>query len=258
MARPGSRLEGALFHKLAREYGFRFIGTDRRSTFLPDRQLLAYPEDMASLADGLGLGRFGVMGWSGGGAHTTACAHAIPDRLLFNISFAGYTNFAEWPEAPQMLEGAADRASVRLARWSPWLFRLMFDTMGVYARRWPRRFVMRVKKTTHESGWALFEDDWFVEAFAAEQREAFAQGGAATTMDARVHYVDWGFSIADIAMPIHVFHGVRDKLVPIAFGEHLTTHAPGAILHRVENQGHFFPAMSQHQRQIFESARSLL
>jgi len=69
------------------------------STYLENRTLLDYPSDISELADALDIDKFGVMGWSGGGAHTTVCGYAIPERLRFNFSFAGYTNFAELPGA---------------------------------------------------------------------------------------------------------------------------------------------------------------
>lgn len=77
-------------------------------------------------------------------------------------------------------------------------------------------------------------------------------------MDARVHYADWGFRIAEIGLPIDAFHGDHDRLVPFAFGEHLAAHAPRASLHRIIAKGHLFPAMAEYQRRIFETARSLL
>ena len=48
---------------------------------LPGRRLLAWPDDVALLADGLGLDRFAVLGHSGGGPFATACAHALPERV---------------------------------------------------------------------------------------------------------------------------------------------------------------------------------
>lgn len=72
---PSSRIEGRIFDKAAQARGYRFIVTDRpgmgESTYLEGRRLLDYPQDIAELADSLGIERFGVTGWSGGGAHTT-------------------------------------------------------------------------------------------------------------------------------------------------------------------------------------------
>jgi pimeloyl-ACP methyl ester carboxylesterase len=120
---PGSHVEGKLFHEVALCRKYRFIATDRpgmgESTYLADRKLLDYPRDIAELADALGIDKFGVMGWSGGGAHTTVCAYAIPERLLFNLTFAGYTNFAEMPGAEKYLESKMDQVAVGLSKKHP-------------------------------------------------------------------------------------------------------------------------------------------
>ena len=137
---PGSRLEGAMYDEKAAEYGFRLIATDRpgmgRSTFKPDRVLLDYPQDLVELADALGIEQFGVMGHSGGGAHTTVCAYAIPERLTFNIPLCGYTNFAELPDAAHMLEKKADQISVGLSQKHPRIFKLFFDMMAFSAKKY--------------------------------------------------------------------------------------------------------------------------
>ena len=114
---PGSRLEGAMFHDQAARFGLRLIATDRpgmgQSSYQHNRSLIDYPHDISELADKLGFEKFGVIGWSSGGAYTVVCAYEITERLLFNISLCGYTNFAELPGAAELLETQVDRISVR-------------------------------------------------------------------------------------------------------------------------------------------------
>ncbi len=79
---PGSRFDGEYSGQAAAEMGIRLIAPDRpgmgHSDFQPNRRLLDWPADVGRLADTLGLDKFGVLGYSGGGPHALACAVRIP------------------------------------------------------------------------------------------------------------------------------------------------------------------------------------
>src|SRR5450759_5418230 len=49
--------------------------------------------DVFSIADALGIDRFAVMGYSGGGPHALACAALLPERVLGAVSVAGLAPF---------------------------------------------------------------------------------------------------------------------------------------------------------------------
>lgn len=255
---PGSRLEGALFHHTAAHHGFRLIAVDRpgmgQSTFQPGRRLLDYPADIACLADALGIGRFGVLGWSGGGAHTTVCAYALPERLSFNISLAGYTNFAELQDAAQMLESKADQIAVRLAQRGSPLFRLFFVLMRWSARLFPQAHFREVYNMASKTDRQILADPEFKARFIRDQQEAAAQNARGLARDAAVHYEDWGFRLHQIPIRLHVFHGTEERNVPLAFSRHIAANVPDCRLHILEGQGHFFPV--DHQEWIFETAKA--
>ena len=257
---PGTRLEGAIFHEAATQHGFCLICTDRpgmgESTFKPDRQLLDYPKDVLELADAIRIEKFGVMGWSGGGAHTVVCGYALPKRLLFNISLCGYTNFGELPNAADMLNTKADRISVGLSQKFPRLFQIFFDFMAFSVKYFPEAYYDETTKALNDSDREIMSDPAFKAHFIDDQREAFVQGGRGVTVDAAVHYVDWGFHLNEIPGKLHVFHGAEDRLVPVAFGKHLAEKVPKCEFHLLEKQGHLFPV--NHQDLIFETAKSEL
>jgi pimeloyl-ACP methyl ester carboxylesterase len=257
---PGSRLEGAIFHDTAKRFGFRFLSTDRpgmgQSTFKPNRRLLDYPADISALADDLGIEKFGVLGWSGGGAHTTVCGFASVDRILFNISLCGYTNFAELPGAAKLLTTKADQISVGLSHRYPRLFQLFFEMMAISIRYFPEAYYKGVVKAGNESDRVITANPEFKPHFLADQKEAVIQGSKGVTVDAAVHYVDWGFRLSEIPGNVHVFHGSEDTMVPLAFARHLSEKIPNCELHILEKQGHLFPV--NHQDMIFEIAKSEL
>src|ERR1035441_9578699 len=49
--------------------------------------------DVSSIADALGIDRFAVMGYSGGGPHALACAALLPERVLGVVCVAGLAPF---------------------------------------------------------------------------------------------------------------------------------------------------------------------
>jgi pimeloyl-ACP methyl ester carboxylesterase len=234
-----------LFHDEGLRHGFRVIATDRpgmgESTYFPNRRLLDYPRDIAELADALGIDRFGVIGWSGGGAHTTVCGYAIPERLLFNISFAGYTNFAEMPGAEKYLESKMDQISVALSKNHPCLFKVFFDVMRLSEEFMPETSYKAFMKVVCDADKKIGEIPEFKRLFMESQAAAFAQGSQGVTTDAAVHYVDWGFRLKEIPVRLHVFHGDEDRLVPIEFGRHICENVPNGEFHVLKGEGHLFP-----------------
>ena len=255
---PGSRLEGALFHQAATRFGFRLIAVDRPgmglSTFQPGRRLLDYPTDLVQLADALQIERFGVLGWSSGGTHTTVCAYAIPERLNFNITLAGYTNFAELPGAADMLESQADRTAVRLAQRGSPLFGLFFTLMRWSVRLFPEVYYREVVHMVSETDRQILADPEIKAHFITDQQEAAVQKAKGLARDAAIHYMDWGFRLREIEFPLHIFHGTEDHNVPVAFSRHIAANVPDCSLHILEGQGHFFPI--DHQDLIFQTAQA--
>jgi pimeloyl-ACP methyl ester carboxylesterase len=255
---PGSRVEGHLFHEEACCHNYKIIATDRpgmgESTYLPNRKLLDYPHDIAELADALEINKFGVIGWSGGGAHTTVCGYAIPERLLFNLSFAGYTNFAEMPGAEKYLESKLDQMSVGLSKTHPRLFKIFFDLMKLSEKFIPESAYKALLNNLCEADKTIAKDETFKSIFMKSQEEAFKQGSQGVTTDAAVHYVDWGFKFKEISFKLHVFHGTEDHLVPFEYGKNISEKVPNCELHRMEGEGHLFPY--KYTKLIFDTADS--
>ena len=77
---PGGRLELATFDDAFAAVGVRVVTPDRpgygTSTPQPGRTTAAWADDVAALADHLGVDRFAVMGLSSGGPYAVACAVA--------------------------------------------------------------------------------------------------------------------------------------------------------------------------------------
>ena len=83
---PGARFMFALTDAAARARGLRIIAPERPGYGLSDTHhfdtLAETSHDVQAIADALGLGRFVLIGVSGGGPHAVAAAALLRDRAL--------------------------------------------------------------------------------------------------------------------------------------------------------------------------------
>lgn len=74
---PGSRLEASLADRIGNDLGIRIVSFDRPgmglSTFRRERKIPDIALDVKHLADTLGIGKFSVLGASGGAPYALAC-----------------------------------------------------------------------------------------------------------------------------------------------------------------------------------------
>jgi pimeloyl-ACP methyl ester carboxylesterase len=80
-----SRLETLLLKDFASKYGFQVVGVDRPgyglSTFAPRTRLSDFTADVNGLVGHLGLERFGLLAWSGGGPFAFTYVALFPERV---------------------------------------------------------------------------------------------------------------------------------------------------------------------------------
>jgi pimeloyl-ACP methyl ester carboxylesterase len=225
----GSPQTGAILPPLldaAAARGIRMVSYGRPSyggsTPRPGRSVGSAAEDVAAVADELGLDRFAVMGASGGGPHALACAALLPDRVTGVVSLAGLAPFdaagLDWfaGMASDAALGAAMRG--RAAR----------ELHEVTAEFDPASFVERDYDAL-AGPWASLGDD--VGLASAD--------GTDGIIDDDVAFVNpWGFDAADVRAPVLLVHGGRDRVVPPTHSAWLAAHCPRAELWERPEDGH--------------------
>lgn len=71
-----------------------------------------------------------------------------------------------------------------------------------------------------------------------------ALGDEAKALSAGLAYLrdaDLRNGLKKVSMPVHIFHGTRDRVIPFSAGVYLSEHIPSSQLHRIEGAGHLLP-----------------
>lgn len=236
---PGTRFEGKLISEAAARASVRLIGLDRPgmglSDFQPVRRMLDWPDDVIEFADALGLGQFSVVGVSGGGPFSAACAFKIPDRLRACGIIAG-----TGPMDPTSEDiTRANRVMGFVAQRAPLLFRaLMWWSLGRFSQDRERLEVIIEKQGQQlpERDRKLFGRPEVRMFFAEEAAEAFRQGSKGPAWEGKLLFGEsWGFVPEDISMEdVYLWHGELDGNVPVSMGHAMAKRIPNC-------QARFYP-----------------
>jgi len=208
------------------------------STRSPGRSVADCAADTARVIDQLGAGRFFTTGQSGGGPHALACAALLPERVIACATTAGVGPYRA--EGLDFLAGMAeenvrefgaalagpDELRAYLEKEAHSLREATADDLAealgglvspVDAAALTGEFARHAIAMLHESVgagiWGWFDDDI-----------AFTR--------------PWGFEVADIRVPVTVWQGAQDRMVPFPHGQWLAGHIPEARPRLRPEEGH--------------------
>lgn len=231
---PASRLEAGLVPSLP----VRLLALDRpgygQSSPCPGRSLLDCAQDVAWIADRLGVEKFHIIGLSGGGPFAAACAYALPDRVL------GMALICPIPPATDAARGHGVGHLFRLGR-HPRAAHRVFSMIRPLLRR-------RILTPGALVGGSLPDADRAVltlrtiTALGLSWREGMGRSVQGALADAIIYARPWGFDLADIRVPVALWYGGQDFLIP---RESLAPYEaiPGLNLHVLDEEGHYSLAL---------------
>ncbi len=218
----------------------RVIGIDRPgfggSDSQKGRRYADWPSDVATVADSLGIERFAVVGYSAGGPYAAACAQALGPR----ITCAGIVSGVGPAETPDFRTGmgATDAIMTRLARRAPAIARLALRLATRQSTRKPEKFSATFDRELSQPDLEVHG----AEAMRADVRSIFQestrQGPAGVVDDYRVWATPSDIAYEQIAVPVRIWHGDADAIVPLHHAEHVARLIPGAEFTRLAGVGH--------------------
>lgn len=224
IGRPPAPLMADLTH-----LGIRCIGYDRPgyvcSSSNTGRTVASCADDVARIADLLGIDTFAVMGHSGGGPHALACAALLPQRVIGAVSVAGLAPIdaegLDWyagmaPSGEASLRAAAQGRAAKVH----------YENLGLPFDR--DIFTLE--------DWDVLTSTW--SWFDSITSAAMVAGPDGLIDDDMAYVTPWGFDPGKIACPVLLVHGEQDRVVPSAHSEWLAQRCHHAEYWPCPEDGH--------------------
>ena len=195
-------------------------------------------DDSVAVLDHLGIDDFLTLGWSGGGPRALACAALLPDRCRAAATLAGVAPYdakgLDWAagmgqENVEDFEAAVQGREV--------YERLLEKTMPPTFEATPEQLVDAFGGLVTAVDAAFVTGD-FAEYLSRVFHHAGAQGVVGVRDDGQAIVAPWGFGLADLTVPVAVWQGRKDAMVPFSHGEWLAANVAGAQAHLFEDEGH--------------------
>lgn len=194
--------------------------------------------DVVTILDHLGLDTFVTIGWSGGGPRSLACAALLPDRCLGAVCGVGLAPPEEFDGDVRdgMGEENVEEFSAAMtgeAALTAWLEQHSPDLFTVTAEQVAEALGSLAPPVDRA---ALTGD--VAERAAAGFRHAGEQGIVGWLHDDLAMVRPWGFKVRDISVPVSIWQGTEDMMVPFAHAQWLAAHVPNARVHLEQGEGH--------------------
>ena len=200
---------------------------------------MAFAEDMAALADGLGLGRFAVLGVSGGGPFAAGVASELPDRvralaLVAPVGPIAGEADAEITSFHRFCFGAFAQSPAAIGA----AFRAFRAALGVSPAMGLRIAMMRAaavdRRVLRQADVAARLGETFI--------EGLRPGVAGPIIDLGIFGAPWDVDPAKAHMPSRLWIGSEDQNVPRSAARRLAKRLPACELAELGGEGHLWVA----------------
>ena len=244
---------------IAAARGLRVLSFARAGYGISDRNegrtVVANNDDVRELLDSFGIRDFVAIGWSGGGPH--ALANSVMTGCKGVITLAGVGEYgqsdldflADMGPENEVEFGEALKGEAAISEWmeeNAVAFKTVTETdirealgglIGDADKKALEGSIADEYATSMRKGLAVSFDGW------VDDDLAFVQ--------------PWGLDLSAIAVPVLIWQGDQDLMVPHAHSYWLEKHIPTSQLNFVPGHGHL-SLIADYKNEIFSQAEELL
>jgi pimeloyl-ACP methyl ester carboxylesterase len=202
--------------------------------------------DVVAIADHLGIDRFYATGQSGGGPHALACAALLPDRV-----YSAATTACVAPFDAEGLDWLAGMGQENLDEFAAQqagdaeLQAFLEKSAKEFGALTGDQVLAALGDLISDADAAVLSDE-YAEHVAASLREALRSGIWGWFDDDQAAVADWGFDLGQIEVPVTIWQGDEDRMVPFAHGKWLAEHVSGAKARLLAGEGHLSLALGNY------------
>ena len=242
--------------------GLRWISFSRpgygSSTRRPGRSVVDNCTDVEAVLDHLDVDAFVAMGWSGGGPHALACGAVLAPRCAGVVTLASVAPLhgasasgLDWyagmgPENHQEFGAAVAGPDALMTYLQPAGEQLATITGAQLAAA--------LGGLVDEADRAVLTGE-FADAVAASFRESVRSGVDGWLDDDLAFMRPWGFDLIDVDVPVSLWQGQDDRMVPFSHGAFLANRLPDVRAHLLADEGHLSIGLGSFE-QVVTEARS--
>ena len=244
---PGSRRPFGALSRAAAQAGLRLVTYSRAgygaSSRNAGRSVADVVPDLAALLDHLGAERCVTAGWSGGGPHALAMGALLPARVAGVLSIAGVAPYGA--EGLDFMAGMGEQNLVEFdaALAGEETLRPSLEAEAVQLADTDPAGVIEGMSTLLPQVDRDHLTDEFGTDLVANFKEGLRNGVDGWVDDDLAFTRPWGFDLASITVPVAIWQGSEDLMVPYAHGKWLATHVPAVRTHLLQGEGHLSVAL---------------
>ncbi len=241
-----SRLELLIHADRLRDLGVRLIAMDRpgygHSSFVERRDYRDFTADVRALLDELRIDTAHVLSASAGSAHALHSAWALPDRIrsVHCTAVVPPINHILASDSPSTLNSMMNQ----FFRVVPSLLRPTME-LALFGQTVESLLTMMTAGRNNNNAFSLTDADIdyittpdHLPYFVASMMESLRQGARAWAMESVLLNRTWSIDLREIRVPVHLWHGTHDGLVPTDMVTSFANALPNAKLMILDRDTH--------------------